>query len=61
MLSQSLGCSVVGLKYYVSSEIILTIGKSSTVAAFLKSAAPYRKYTVIVAETAPSSVFLVSF
>ena len=39
-----------------SSEIILTIGKSSTVAAFLKSAAPYRKYTVIVAETAPTSV-----
>jgi len=37
-----------------SDEIILTIGKSSTVAAFLKSAAPYRKYTVIVAETAPS-------
>ncbi|KAF8447853.1 hypothetical protein L210DRAFT_3715759 [Boletus edulis BED1] len=38
-----------------SDEIILTIGKSNTVAAFLKSAAPYRKYTVIVAETAPSN------
>ncbi|KAH7926648.1 nagb/rpia/CoA transferase-like protein [Leucogyrophana mollusca] len=37
-----------------SDEIILTIGKSSTVEAFLKSAAPYRKYTVIVADTAPS-------
>lgn len=38
------------------SEIILTIGKSSTVEAFLKAAAPYRKYTVIVADTAPSFV-----
>ncbi|KAG1832254.1 hypothetical protein EV424DRAFT_1640965 [Suillus variegatus] len=37
-----------------SDEIILTIGKSSTVEAFLKAAAPYRKYTVIVADTAPS-------
>jgi hypothetical protein len=38
------------------SEIILTIGKSSTVEAFLKAAAPYRKYTVIIADTAPSFV-----
>ncbi|KAG1877727.1 hypothetical protein DFJ58DRAFT_851096 [Suillus subalutaceus] len=37
-----------------SDEIILTIGKSSTVEAFLKAAAPYRKYTVIIADTAPS-------
>ncbi|KAF9246425.1 hypothetical protein BU15DRAFT_85189 [Melanogaster broomeanus] len=37
-----------------SDEIILTLGQSSTVEAFLKSAAPYRKYTVIVADTAPS-------
>ncbi|EGN95551.1 hypothetical protein SERLA73DRAFT_186627 [Serpula lacrymans var. lacrymans S7.3] len=37
-----------------SDEIILTIGKSATVEAFLKSAAHYRKFTVIVAETAPS-------
>ena len=36
------------------SEIILTIGHSKTVEAFLKSAAHYRNYTVIVAETAPS-------
>ncbi|KIM65379.1 hypothetical protein SCLCIDRAFT_1212553 [Scleroderma citrinum Foug A] len=37
-----------------SDEIILTIGQSSTVEAFLKAAAPSRKYTVIVADTAPS-------
>ncbi|KAI6109708.1 hypothetical protein F5141DRAFT_1004476 [Pisolithus sp. B1] len=37
-----------------SDEIILTIGKSSTVEAFLKAAASHRKYTVIVADTAPS-------
>ncbi|KAG9013243.1 GCD complex subunit gcd7 [Tulasnella sp. 427] len=37
-----------------SDEIILTIGKSRTVEAFLKGAAHYRKFTVIVAETAPS-------
>jgi len=37
-----------------SDEIILTIGMSKTVEAFLKSAAHYRNYTVIVAETAPS-------
>lgn len=38
------------------SEIILTIGKSKTVDAYLKSAAHHRKFTVIVAETAPSYV-----
>lgn len=38
------------------SEIILTIGKSRTVEAFLKSAAHHRNYTVIVAETVPSFV-----
>jgi len=37
-----------------SDEIILTIGKSRTVDAFLKSAAHHRNYTVIVAETGPS-------
>ncbi|KAF7970213.1 hypothetical protein HWV62_8451 [Athelia sp. TMB] len=37
-----------------SDEIILTIGKSRTVEAFLKSAAHTRNYTVIVAETGPS-------
>lgn len=37
-----------------SDEIILTIGASRTVETFLKTAAHYRKYTVIVAETAPS-------
>ncbi|KZS88358.1 eukaryotic translation initiation factor 2B subunit 2 [Sistotremastrum niveocremeum HHB9708] len=37
-----------------SDEIILTIGKSRTVESFLKAAAHTRKFTVIVAETAPS-------
>jgi len=37
-----------------SDEIILTIGKSQTVEAFLKSAAHHRNYTVIVAETGPT-------
>lgn len=38
------------------SEIILTIGKSRTVEAFLKAAARERNYTVIIAETGPSFV-----
>ncbi|KAA1469342.1 nagb/rpia/CoA transferase-like protein [Dentipellis sp. KUC8613] len=37
-----------------SDEIILTIGQSHTVDAFLKSAAHYRNYTVIIAESGPS-------
>lgn len=37
-----------------SSEIILTIGQSTTVEIFLKAAAHYRNFTVIVAETGPS-------
>lgn len=37
-----------------SDEIILTIGQSTTVEAFLKAAAHYRNFTVIVAETGPS-------
>ncbi|THG94430.1 hypothetical protein EW026_g7043 [Hermanssonia centrifuga] len=37
-----------------SDEIILTIGYSKTVEAFLKAAAHSRNYTVIVAETGPS-------
>ncbi|GLH09334.1 Methylthioribose-1-phosphate isomerase [Gryllus bimaculatus] len=36
-----------------SNEIILTIGKSSLVEAFLKAAAAERKFEVIVAECAP--------
>ena len=36
------------------SEIILTIGMSKTVESFLKSAAHYRNYTVIVTESGPS-------
>jgi translation initiation factor 2B subunit (eIF-2B alpha/beta/delta family) len=41
------------------SEIILTIGNSKTVEAFLKSASHYRNFTVITAETGPS--FVLSF
>jgi len=37
-----------------SDEIILTIGRSKTVEAYLKSAAHYHKFTVIVAESGPS-------
>ncbi|KAI5481880.1 translation initiation factor eIF-2B beta subunit [Pseudohyphozyma bogoriensis] len=37
-----------------SGEFILTIGSSKTVEAFLKAASRKRKFTVIVAETAPS-------
>ncbi|EMD38077.1 hypothetical protein CERSUDRAFT_113218 [Gelatoporia subvermispora B] len=37
-----------------SDEIILTIGHSKTVEAFLKAAAHNRNFTVIVAETGPS-------
>ncbi|KAI0032284.1 nagb/rpia/CoA transferase-like protein [Vararia minispora EC-137] len=37
-----------------SDEIILTLGKSKTVEMFLKQAAHYHKFTVIVAETGPS-------
>lgn len=42
----------------IHSEIILTIGWSKTVEAFLKAASHYRKYTVIVAECAPSYVII---
>jgi translation initiation factor eIF-2B subunit beta len=37
-----------------SSEIILTIGRSKTVETYLKSAAHYHNFTVIVAESGPS-------
>ncbi|KAF7778546.1 hypothetical protein Agabi119p4_2891 [Agaricus bisporus var. burnettii] len=37
-----------------SDEIVLTLGMSKTVEAFLKSAAHHSNFTVIVAETAPS-------
>ncbi|KAL8283986.1 hypothetical protein RQP46_005099 [Phenoliferia psychrophenolica] len=37
-----------------SGEFILTIGQSKTVEAFLKAASRKRKFTVIVAESAPS-------
>ncbi|GAA5969872.1 hypothetical protein JCM11641_008070 [Rhodosporidiobolus odoratus] len=42
------------LDHIHSGEFILTIGNSKTVEAFLKNAARKRKFTVIVAETAPS-------
>ncbi|GAA6031736.1 hypothetical protein JCM8097_001959 [Rhodosporidiobolus ruineniae] len=42
------------LDHIHSGEYILTIGHSKTVEAFLKNAARKRKFTVIVAETAPS-------
>jgi translation initiation factor eIF-2B subunit beta len=38
------------------SEVILTMGHSKTVEVFLKQAHKDRKFTVIVAESAPSSV-----
>ncbi|KAF8334232.1 uncharacterized protein EI90DRAFT_2915836 [Cantharellus anzutake] len=37
-----------------SDDIVLTVGKSKTVESFFKAAARDRKFTVIVAETAPS-------
>ena len=37
-----------------SNEIIMTLGKSSVVEAFLKNAAATRKFEVIIAECAPS-------
>ena len=37
-----------------SSEIILTLGRSETIEAFLKAAHHTRRFTAIVAETAPS-------
>lgn len=40
----------------VNREIILTVGHSKTVEAFLKAAFKERNFTVIVAETAPSYV-----
>ncbi|GAA5872295.1 hypothetical protein JCM8547_004803 [Rhodosporidiobolus lusitaniae] len=42
------------LDHIHSGEFILTIGQSKTVESFLKNAARKRKFTVIVAETAPS-------
>lgn len=44
------------LDHIHSGEFILTVGKSRTVEAFLKNASRKRKFTVIVAETAPSYV-----
>ena len=41
------------LQHIHSNEIIMTIGKSSSVEAFLKKAATERKFEVIVAEAAP--------
>ncbi|XP_044169144.1 translation initiation factor eIF-2B subunit beta-like isoform X2 [Acropora millepora] len=41
------------LEHIHSNEVIMTIGKSKTVEAFLKNAARKRKFSVIVAEGAP--------
>jgi translation initiation factor eIF-2B subunit beta len=40
----------------MTSEIILTIGMSKTVEAFLKQAASDRNFTAIVAEAGPRQV-----
>jgi len=37
-----------------SGEVILTLGESSTVRSFLRSAAKYRKFITVVPESAPS-------
>lgn len=41
------------LEHIHSNEVIMTIGRSRTVEAFLKDAACMRKFHVIVAECAP--------
>lgn len=46
--------SNLALDHIHSNEIIMTLGKSRTVENFLKTAAKKRKFTVIVAETAPT-------
>ena len=51
--NSSLYISIQSLDHIHSEEIILTIGKSSTVEMFLKEAAKTRKFIVIVAEVAP--------
>ena len=42
------------LQHIHANEIIMTMGKSRTVEAFLKKAAKERKFQVVVAECAPS-------
>lgn len=42
------------LEYIHNNEVIMTIGKSNTVAQFLVNAARKRQFTVIVAEAAPN-------
>ncbi|KIS71086.1 translation initiation factor eIF2B subunit beta [Mycosarcoma maydis] len=46
--------SKVSRDHIHSGEVILTLGSCATVQAFLRAAAKDRKFTVIVAETAPS-------
>ncbi len=41
------------LEHIHENEVILTLGKSSTVEAFLKNAARKRKFHVVVVENAP--------
>ncbi|KAI9203971.1 uncharacterized protein BJ171DRAFT_507215 [Polychytrium aggregatum] len=53
LTSASANISGQALEHIHSNEIIMTIGYSQTVEAFLKEAAKVRKFQVIVAETAP--------
>ena len=53
-VSYSLRLSKSNSHWFPLSEIILTIGKSKTIEMYLKSAAHYHKFTVIVAESGPS-------
>ncbi|RUS28302.1 translation initiation factor eIF-2B beta subunit [Jimgerdemannia flammicorona] len=48
------GISDQALDHIHSNEVIMTIGKSRTVEAFLKKAAHKRKFQVFVAETSPT-------
>lgn len=45
--------SMQALEHIHSNEVIMTIGRSRTVEAFLRDAARKRKFHVIVAECAP--------
>lgn len=51
--SSAYNISSQALEHIHSNEIIMTVGKSTTVQGFLKNAARKRKFSVIVAEGAP--------
>ena len=48
------------LDHIHANEVIMTVGYSKTVEAFLKGAARKRKFEVIVAESAPSYQVLIN-